>query len=120
MNRRSSIAATLCGRLPCEMTTVTTPRESANLRSPGYEHPDSRLSRRMHSPLTHKVPRQGAHRYLAVSPVPVCPIYTFGYTPIDHRRGRSPPIEGRGRAQPLDRHAWATPRQILPTCREFK
>ena len=37
MNTRSSIAATLCGRLPCEMTTVATPRRTANLRPPGYE-----------------------------------------------------------------------------------
>src|SRR5450756_1047370 len=79
MNRRSSISATLSGRLRCEMTTATH-RRSANLRPPGYEHYDSRPRRLTPSPLTHTVPSQRIHSCLDVSPVPRCPGYTFGYT----------------------------------------
>jgi len=38
----------------------------------------------MHSPLTHKVPRQGAHRYLAVSPVSVCPGVSYLHMWVIH------------------------------------
>src|SRR5674476_892504 len=42
------------------------------------------------SPLTHTIPSQRVHPCLDVSPVPGCPGYTFGYTPTDHHRARSP------------------------------
>jgi hypothetical protein len=43
----------------------------------------------MPSPLTHIVPRPEAHPCRGVLPVPVCPGYTFGYTPR-RRPSRSP------------------------------
>jgi hypothetical protein len=61
-----------------------------NLRPPGYEHPDARPRRLKPSPLTHTIPSQQVHTYRDVSPIPECPGYTFGYTPADHSRGRSP------------------------------
>jgi hypothetical protein len=50
----------------------------------------SRPRRLKPSPLTHTIPSQRVHPCLDVSPVPGCPGYTFGYTPADHRRDRSP------------------------------
>ena len=75
-----------------------------NLRPPGYEHPDTRPRRLKPSPLTHTVPSQRAHPCLDVSPVPECPGYTFGYTPIDHCRGGQSLAECRRLPKPLGRH----------------
>src|ERR1035437_5734569 len=86
MNRRSSIATTLCGRLPCEMTPVTTPRRTANLRPPGYENYDSRLPGLAHSPPSQDIPCPGASTCHHVPIIPPRPGYTFGYNP---HRGQS-------------------------------